>query len=237
MIAFCDLAKQRDVPEKEEYMDTQDMARRPIKSRNSGWAAAIARWLKERGVRPNQISVASVLFAGLAAAALIFASRVSLVPSVVLYVVAAGCIQARLLCNLFDGMVAVEGGLRTKSGGVFNDLPDRLADPLVLVAAGYSVAGITWAPHLGWAAALMAVLTAYVRVLGAVLGAGERFTGPMAKQHRMAAMTVACLLASVAVFWGWDGPVIAAALATVAAGCVVTFVRRTAIVVRELESR
>ena len=50
------------------------------------------------------------------------------------------------------------------------------------------------APALGWAAATAAVFTAYVRLLGGSLGQVQRFTGPLAKQHRMALLTGACLL-------------------------------------------
>jgi phosphatidylglycerophosphate synthase len=51
---------------------------------------------------------------------------------------AAGGIQLRLLANLFDGMVAVEGGLRTKSGEIFNELPDRISDVVIFVGVGHS---------------------------------------------------------------------------------------------------
>ena len=34
-----------------------------------------------------------------------------------LFLTAAALIQIRLLCNLFDGMVAIEGGFKTKIGG------------------------------------------------------------------------------------------------------------------------
>jgi phosphatidylglycerophosphate synthase len=41
-----------------------------------------------------------------------------------------------------DGMVAVEGGFRTKSGEIFNELPDRFADVFVPGRSGpYSWAG------------------------------------------------------------------------------------------------
>src|SRR5439155_1544730 len=82
-------------------------------------------------------------------------------------------IQLRLLCNLLDGMVAIEGGLQSKSGDVFNEVPDRVSDALILLGAGYATApalGLAWAGALGSAAALLAVLTAYVRALGATVG-------------------------------------------------------------------
>ena len=43
-----------------------DFSRRPIAARNSGWAGRAARWLAATDVTPNQISMASVGFAGLA---------------------------------------------------------------------------------------------------------------------------------------------------------------------------
>lgn len=44
-------------------------------------------------------------------------------------------IQLRLLCNLFDGMVAIEGGKKSDVGSLYNEFPDRIADSLLIVAA------------------------------------------------------------------------------------------------------
>ena len=73
-------------------------------------------------------------------------------PRAALYFGAAAMIQLRLVCNLIDGMVAVEGGLGTKTGDVFNDLPDRLADVLLLAGAGYAAREVPHAIELGWLA-------------------------------------------------------------------------------------
>src|ERR1700760_2848927 len=83
--------------------------RRPIQARNTRWAAAFAMKLALAGVRPNWISWASVVCAVFAGAALVGA-RLTPQPVVdaALYVLAILGIQGRLLCNLFDGMVAVE---------------------------------------------------------------------------------------------------------------------------------
>ena len=86
-----------------------------------------------------------------------------------------------------------QGGRRTPAGELFNETPDRVADTLILVAAGYA-ADPHYGPTLGWCAALLAMATAYVRVLGKACGAGVYFTGPMAKQQRMAVITVACAI-------------------------------------------
>jgi len=124
--------------------------RRPLKVRDVRLLQRFARWLSRRHVTPNQISVASVFFAMLAAGCLLLMPRAEGPAIWVLPILGAVFIQCRLLCNLFDGMVAVEGGKSTPSGELFNDIPDRIADPLILVAAGYATTIVPWAESLGW---------------------------------------------------------------------------------------
>ncbi|MEQ1505882.1 MAG: CDP-alcohol phosphatidyltransferase family protein [Myxococcota bacterium] len=209
-----------------------DIDPRGVAARDTRWADAATRALVAAGIGPNTISAASVGF-GIAAGALL-AWLPGLVveglvvegphpgfvvegpgPPVAAYLGAGLAIQGRLLCNLFDGMVAVEGNQKGATGELWNDLPDRLSDTAILVGAGYGC-GLPW---LGWLAAVVALHVAYVRVLGAASGTPTFFVGPMAKQHRMAALTVAC---AVSVFH----PVIDVALGVIVAGGIVTAVRR-----------
>jgi len=132
--------------------------------------------LAEAGITPNSISVASVVFAALGAVCLLVS------PVGWGGIACAVGIQLRLLCNLIDGMVAVEGGRKTPTGALYNEVPDRVADSVLLVSLGYAVGG----PWLGWLAGLGAPRGSLVLV--------QSFRGPMAKQHRMALMTGACLL-------------------------------------------
>jgi phosphatidylglycerophosphate synthase len=213
-------------------------SRRPLKTRSRPWAIRLAGLLARAGASPNAISLASVVFAGGAAAALALCGTVGEGLRAVLLVSAAAGIQLRLLCNLLDGMVAVEGGRRTKAGELFNDVPDRVADALIFVGAGYGLPWTAWGGALGWAAALLAVATAYVRMLGGALGLAQDFCGPMAKQHRMAAMTAACLLAiGEGVVADYRGRVVGIALVVVAVGSVATIVRRLDRIRRGLEAR
>lgn len=48
-------------------------------------------------------------------------------------------------------MVAVEGGLKSPAGAVYNELPDRIADTLIIIGVGYGLS-ITFpiAITLGW---------------------------------------------------------------------------------------
>ena len=214
------------------------LARRPIKARDSRWAAAAASFLARRGVTPDAISIASIAFAGIAAI-VFFALPFNRGPAsrAVLFAIAIAGIQGRLICNLLDGMVAIEGGKKTKSGGVFNELPDRISDPLIIVPVGYAIFSLPYAIPLAWFAALMAVLTAYVRALGHTLGTPDFFVGPMAKQHRMATLSIACALCIPAAFWSLDGPILYIALIVVGLGSAITVVRRAMLIVRTLENQ
>ena len=214
------------------------LARRPIKARDSRWAAAAALFLAGRGVTPDAISIASIASAGIAALAfLALCFDRDPLARVAFFAVAIAGIQGRLICNLLDGMVAIEGGKKTKSGGVFNELPDRISDPLIIVPAGYAISPLPHAVALAWFAALMAVLTAYVRALGRTMGTPDFFIGPMAKQHRMATLTIACALSMPASFWSLDGLILYTALIVITAGSVITVIRRAVLIVRTLENQ
>lgn len=207
--------------------------RRPLKSRETKLAGKIAQALAARGVTPNAISQASMGAALVAALAFWGSAETSGVARALLLVLAAlGC-QARLLCNLFDGMVAVEAGKGAPDGPFWNEFPDRVSDVLILVGAGLA-AGM---PEWGWAAASLAVLTAYTRELGAGIGLVPDFSGPMAKPQRMAALTAAAVLA-VAEGWLWQREIILPlAIVIVTLGTAATVMRRGARIVTALRMR
>lgn len=188
-------------------------------------------------VTPNQISVASVFFGLLAGVALVLSGRSSSIAIDLpcFYIVIVG-IQGRLLCNLIDGMVAVEGGKKTPTGDLYNEFPDRLADSFILIGAGYA-ADPVYGPALGWSAALVAMLTAYTRVLGRSVGAGVYFIGPMAKQHRMALLTLTCVVAACLRFVHFDREAFSTALAVIVVGSIVTTWRRLSFIARDLRSK
>jgi phosphatidylglycerophosphate synthase len=210
--------------------------RRPLTSRNHGWARALAAVLVRARIAPNTISLASIVCAAGAALALAAWPERTDAGRWLLPIAAAISIQLRLLCNMLDGMVAVEGGRRSATGELFNEVPDRIADTLILVGAGIALHGLPWAIELGWATALLAMLTAYVRALGGGLGRPGCFHGPMAKPHRMAALTAACLAtaAASAADWAPAAWILWWTLVVIAAGCVITAGRRLAAIASHL---
>lgn len=212
------------------------MERRPLKTRERAWARALASLLVRWRVRPNIISIFSVVFAAGAGAAFLCSRTADPAPRAALLIVAALCIQLRLLCNMLDGMVAVEGKMASKVGDLFNDLPDRVADALIIVPAGYAVVLCPAGPALGWCAALLAVMTAYVRLLGGSLKLAQDFRGPMAKPHRMATMTAGSIADGIAGLAGYRDYALLIALTVIIIGCVITLFRRTGRIAAELES-
>jgi phosphatidylglycerophosphate synthase len=208
--------------------------RRPLKSRDTRWARSVAAALARAGISPNAISAGSIVAAAIAAGAMLMGeSTESRAVAVAGFLIAALGLQGRLLCNLFDGMVAVEWNRKSASGEVWNDLPDRIADSLIFVAAGYAAHAV----GLGWAAALLAVSTAYVRVLGGACGLPQSFAGPMAKQQRMAVVTIALVAAALETWFDSAARALFIALIVIVVGSVLTVVRRTVAIVRALESR
>ncbi|KAA0683692.1 CDP-alcohol phosphatidyltransferase family protein [Neorhizobium sp. P12A] len=210
-------------------METGD--RRPLASRNTRWAQVLARRMTAMSVTPNSISQMSMVMAALAGAAFWLSDGTIGGGRAVLLITAALFCQLRLLCNLLDGMVAVEGGKGEADGPFWNEFPDRIADILIFAGAGYGIAN----PGLGWAAAVFAVLTAYVRELGRATGNPSDFGGPMAKQHRMAVMTVAALLGAVEAALQGTSLLLTAALWIVALGAFLTALRRGHNLVRQLK--
>jgi phosphatidylglycerophosphate synthase len=219
-------------------------ARRYLKSREKPWAKKLAAWLGRRGVSPNVISVMSLVFSLGAAVCMM---KVSEYPcktcATWIWAFAAAFIQLRLLCNLLDGMVAIEGGKKSVLGGLFNEVPDRIADPLLLMAAGYCNDWVVKVGDIpvGWVAAVLAVITAYIRVLGGTLTGTQSFIGPMAKQHRMAVLTLACL-GSIIELWvrkdaKWAEGVMQYALAIICIGCIITCWRRLRLIARQLREK
>ncbi len=213
-----------------------DADRRPIASRQTGWARSLSLRLVAAHVSPNAISATSMLgalIAGAAFAALAWPHE-AMIRSLLCLLAIAG-MQFRLVCNLLDGMVALAGGRTpSRTGELWNDLPDRVSDTLILIGAGVALSQHPWGRDLGYLAALLAAMTAYVRQLGRAQGTPACFAGPMAKQHRMAVMTCAAAAEAISVHWACVGWPIAAGLAIVCLGSTVTCLRRLRLVSKAL---
>jgi len=206
--------------------------RRPIAARNLGFFQRLAPQLAQAGISANSISIASAIF-GLAAGAALYFTRITPQPLVrILWLAAAAFIQLRLVANLLDGMVAVSSGKASAVGELYNELPDRFSDASTLAGLGYAAGAI---PVLGWIAAILAIITAYIRTLGKSVGAGSDFRGPMAKQQRMFTVTVISIFsACVPQSWQQWQPA-NVALIIIILGSILTCYRRLSFISKKLK--
>ena len=220
----------------------EPLERRPLASRSWKISHRAAERLARAGVSPNAISLAGMAAGILAGLVLASTNRIDEPWSRAAWILGALLVQARLAANLLDGMVAVSTGRASPVGELYNEVPDRVSDIATLAGLGYASGG---EPILGWVAACAAVLTAYVRAMGKAAGAPQDYRGPMAKPHRMFLVTVTALACALAPGewlpavgagrWG----LAALALAVIAAGSLITCVRRlrrAAEVLREIRS-
>lgn len=194
-------------------------SRRPIADvwrTTAGWAT---RACVAAGISPNLISCLSVVFAAGAAACFLAAAQWP----ISLFFAPLACLL-RLWLNMLDGMVALAANRASRRGEIFNELPDRISD--VLIFASLAASGLVFAP-LGYWAAILAVMTAYVGTLGQAVAGHREYRGIMSKQWRMFTLAAATWSAAAA------GPhtgrlVLNAALILIIAGCVQTIWLRLA---------
>jgi phosphatidylglycerophosphate synthase len=199
--------------------------RRPVALRQSGLARRMACFLVGQGVSANTISFVGLAF-GLGGGLALAVTREAGLERPA-FLAAAVFILLRLLANMLDGMVAVEAGPSGPVGELWNEVPDRLSDVATLIGAGYAAGS---SPILGYQAACLALLVAYVRAEGKVAGAPQVFCGPMAKPQRMFTIAGAAVLVGLTPA-GWlpslsGFGLMAVALVLVSLGSLCTFLRR-----------
>jgi phosphatidylglycerophosphate synthase len=211
--------------------------RRPIATRNRKWAQDATAWLASRNVSPNAISIAGMCACIVGGIAL---GATSIADYRILWLIAALGAQLRLTANMLDGMVAIASGRTSKTGELYNEVPDRISDAAVFIGAGFAWGGNV---TLGYLATILAIFTAYVRAAGKIAGAPNEFCGPMAKQHRMLVITLVCVYAAITPqswqmipFNNSQIGVMTLGLVIIIVGCVITVIRRVARIAHALRS-
>jgi phosphatidylglycerophosphate synthase len=215
---------------------TKAIDRRPIATRNRKWAQSATAWLASRNVSPNAISIAGMCVCIVAGIAL---ALTSVADYRILWLIAALGAQLRLTANMLDGMVAIASSRTSKTGELYNEVPDRISDAAVFIGAGFAWGGNV---TLGYIATILAIFTAYVRAAGKIAGAPNEFCGPMAKQHRMLVITLVCVYAAITprswqmiTFNDSRIGLISLGLLVIVVGCVITVVRRLSLIAQALK--
>ncbi len=166
--------------------DYAPISRRPIAAGFRRTAEAATQFCVRHGIHPDTISYLSVVAACVAAVCFWKSGN-----SRWLLIVAPLLCYLRLWFNMLDGMVAVAAGKASRRGEILNDLPDRISDVIIFVGVAHS--GLM-NPFIGYWAAILAVITAYVGLFGQALGAQRAFGGIMSKPWRMVALHIGAWL-------------------------------------------
>jgi phosphatidylglycerophosphate synthase len=213
----------------------QPTARRPIADAFRRLARGPAEALARAGVHPDIVSYGSI--AASIGAALCFWQSGS---APWLLLLAPLFCHLRLYLNMLDGMVALASGRASLRGEIVNELPDRVSD--VIIFAGVAHGG--WcAPVPAYWAAIMALMTAYVGVLGQAVGARREYGGLMSKPWRMMVLHAGAWTTLALIWWrggdvrvaGWT--VLDWTCFVIVAGCLQTMFVRLRRILRTLKER
>ncbi|MEN3369246.1 MAG: hypothetical protein V7609_1389 [Verrucomicrobiota bacterium] len=204
--------------------DYEPTSRRPISDVFRSTAQGATRLCVRYRIHPDAISYLSIVAAAIAAILFWKSGRHS-----VLLLFAPLFCYLRLWFNMLDGMVALAAGKATWRGEILNDLPDRISDVLIFVGAAHS----GWMnPIVGYWAAIFALLTAYVGMLGQAIGVQREFSGVMSKPWRMVVLHLGAWITLGCVWWNegalrfGDLTILDWVCLIVAAGCLQTMAIR-----------
>jgi phosphatidylglycerophosphate synthase len=206
-------------------------SRRPIAALfrlTAHWAVRVCVSL---GIHPDAVSYSSIVASAVAALCYWQAGSATW-----LVVPAASLCYLRLWLNMLDGMVALASGKASPRGEILNDLPDRVSDVLIFVGAAHS--GLCHLP-LGYLTAILAVITAYVGMLGQAVGAQRQFGGVMSKPWRMVVLHLGAWTMAAETWRGGSGQlggltILDMALLLIVVGCFQTIWVRLARILRSL---
>ncbi|MBI3990122.1 MAG: CDP-alcohol phosphatidyltransferase family protein [candidate division NC10 bacterium] len=215
--------------------DYQPTSRRPIADMFRRTARGPVRLCVRWGIHPDMISYLSIVAA--TGAAFCFWKAKSFP---VLLIAGPAFCYLRLWFNMLDGMVALASGQASWRGEILNDLPDRISDVLIFVGVAHS--GLN-APSGGYLTAILALLTAYVGMLGQAVGVHREFGGMMSKPWRMVALHIGSWITLGLLWWG-EGRIRYAGLTVldwthlvIILGCVQTIGVRLARIMRALREK
>lgn len=164
------------------------IARPHLLLRWRNWAHNLGRFLAQHNVTPNDISLLGVMFAATAGAAFYFSLQPDALDRALLLLLAAAAIQLRMLCGRLLAIVSRES-VQPPRHAIFSDFPNRVAEALILVPAGYAVQNLPFGLEMAWGAAFLGLFNAYV---------GQMRTGVPESKSRMTINNLPMMLLSAA---------------------------------------
>ena len=133
-------------------------------------------------VHPNTITWVSLLFA-VAAALCLYSADLGWV-----LLLTPVFITLRMMCNLLDGMVAIERAMTSPQGEALQDTVDRLADSCMVLGAAFSPIGDL---RLGIVAITLMLISSYVGIQKKAVGGSREYGGILGKGDRFLLFSIA----------------------------------------------
>ena len=147
--------------------------------------------LYKAGVTANQVTVAACAVSVLLGVVLMAAAGAR-----ALFLLVPAWFLIRMAFNAIDGMLAREHGQASRLGAYLNELGDVVSDTALYAPFALLPGSSHW---LVGALIVLAALSEMTGVLGAALGSGRRYDGPMGKSDRAAVFGTVGLLAGAGV--------------------------------------
>lgn len=177
--------------------DYAPTSRRPIASIFRRTADLAVRLCVKARISPDAVSYSSIVAAAIAGGMFWQSSRF---PNFLL--LAPLFCFVRLWLNMLDGMVAIASRTASKRGEIVNEVPDRISD--LLIFAGVAHSGFCTHPVILYWAAILAVMTAYIGVIGQAVAGRREYGGIMSKPWRMVWLAIGAWITWILLAAGVD---------------------------------
>lgn len=161
-----------------------------LKPRFQSLLRPLVRWLANKGITANQVTLAAAVGSLLVALGVTWGA-----PLLWPYALIPLWMLLRMALNAIDGMLAREFGQQSRLGAYLNELCDVIADSALYLPFAL-LPGVS--PLLVIIIVLLAAVVEYAGVLGLMVGASRRYDGPMGKSDRAAVFGLLGML----VAWG-----------------------------------
>ncbi len=142
----------------------------------------IVKKLYSLNVTANQVTILAMLLSMIIGFTVWYFSYNSFI-----YLILPVFLFIRMALNAIDGILAKEFGQKSKLGGILNELGDIYSDTAIFLGLWNIVCG-----HLVFILLIVfSIISETAGILGAVVGNGRRYDGPMGKSDR--AFVISCL--------------------------------------------
>lgn len=166
-----------------------------LKPRFQNLLRPICRWLADKGVTANSVTISAIVLS-MMGGLLVYFARLS---TMFLWAIPI-ILFIRMALNAIDGMLAREHNMTSATGAILNEMGDVLSDVVLYLPFAYLV-GVSTEFIV-----ILVVLSIFVEMIGVVsvqIGASRRYDGPFGKSDRAFLFGLIAVLLASGLTAGW----------------------------------